>query len=255
METGLRKGDSASAWLTDVIAPATNNFMSELTWGILSSVAAYFAGATPFGYVVGRLVGKIDIRQHGSGNIGATNVGRVLGTWWGLLVFVLDFLKGLLPAAIFPILFLGRESTGLVHWTVAAGIATVLGHMFPCWLGFRGGKGVATALGVIAWIAPWGTLAAGCLFALVFLVWRIISLASILGSLCFTACQLILLWPNLMTEQNWSRTSFSLLIPALILIRHRANIVRIIQGTEPKYQSGSAKAPAQPNAPQMNGSQ
>ncbi|MBS0266782.1 MAG: glycerol-3-phosphate 1-O-acyltransferase PlsY [Planctomycetes bacterium] len=214
--------------------------MNDLVLGSLSCLAAYLVGATPFGYLTGRIVGKLDIRQHGSGNIGATNVGRVLGTRWGLLVFVLDLLKGLLPVAVLPTVLLGQGVTGLIHWTIAAGVATILGHMFPCWLGFRGGKGVATALGVVAWIAPWGTLVAASVFALAFLIWRIISLASILAALSFAICQLILLWPALWSARNWSLTGFSLLVPALILLRHRSNIVRLFRGEEPKYRSGSA---------------
>lgn len=218
--------------------------MNEPVAGLLSIVAAYLVGATPFGYLTGRIVGKVDIRQHGSGNIGATNVGRVLGTRWGLFVFALDFAKGLFPAAVSPALlgvFLGTESTSAAHWRVAAGLATVVGHMFPCWLGFRGGKGVATALGVVAWLAPWATLAAATIFAVSFLIWRIISLASILGSLGFAVCQLALIWPKLFSERFWSLTAFSLLVPALILLRHRSNIVRLVRGEEPRYRSGDGK--------------
>ncbi len=216
--------------------------MNDLLAGLLLILAAYLVGATPFGYLAGRIVGKIDIRQHGSGNIGATNVGRVLGTRWGLVVFALDFCKGLLPVAVLPELFFGAGSPNEIHWRVAAGVATVLGHMFPCWLGFRGGKGVATALGVVAWLAPWATLAAAVIFALSFLIWRIISLASILGSLGFAVCQIALLWPALFTPQHWSLTAFSFLVPALILARHRSNIVRLMRGEENRYRSGDGKS-------------
>jgi glycerol-3-phosphate acyltransferase PlsY len=219
--------------------------MKEIHAGLLLAVAAYLIGATPFGYLTARFVGNIDIRQHGSGNIGATNVGRVLGTRWGLFVFVLDFCKGLLPVAVLPklpALFSGTGSTAEIHWSVAAGVATVLGHMFPCWLGFRGGKGVATALGVVAWLAPWATLTAAAIFALSFLVWRIISLASILGSLGFAVCELTRLWPELWSTQSWSLTTFSVLVPALILVRHRSNIARLMRGEELRYRSGKKDA-------------
>jgi glycerol-3-phosphate acyltransferase PlsY len=219
--------------------------MNELFAGLVVICAAYLVGAIPFGYITGRFVGKIDIRQHGSRNIGATNIGRVLGTRWGLFVFALDFCKGLLPVAVLPELpelFFGSESAVGVHWRVAAGIATVLGNIFPCWLGFRGGKGVATALGVVAWLAPWPTVAAASLFALSFLIWRIISLASILGSLGFAACQLALLWPELFSPQHWSLTAFSILVPGLILARHRSNIVRLMRGQEPRYRSGEGNS-------------
>jgi acyl phosphate:glycerol-3-phosphate acyltransferase len=100
-------------------------------------------------------------------------------------------------------------------------------------------------LGVICWLAPWATLAATAIFALSFLVWRIISLASILASLGFAACQLTLLWPALFTSRNWSLTAFSCLVPALILVRHRSNIARLLRGEEPRYRSGAQK-PSEP---------
>src|SRR5579872_1847882 len=110
--------------------------MKEFTPGLQLVAIAYLIGAIPFGFIIGRIVGKIDIRQHGSGNIGATNVGRVLGSKWGLIVFVLDLAKGLVPVAVLSRVLLAPQSHDLPHWQVAAGIATILGHMFPCWLGF-----------------------------------------------------------------------------------------------------------------------
>jgi glycerol-3-phosphate acyltransferase PlsY len=198
---------------------------------------AYLVGSTPFGYLTGRVVGRIDIRKHGSGNIGATNVGRVLGTRWGIFVLVLDLAKGVVPVAGLSLLFTSADDPQRVHWQVAAGIATILGHMFPCWLGFRGGKGVATALGVVACLAGWSTLIAAAVFGVSFLIWRIVSLASILASLGFAACELSQLWPALFTSEHWSLTAFSLLVPALILVRHRGNIARLLRGEEPKYTS------------------
>jgi glycerol-3-phosphate acyltransferase PlsY len=240
--------------------------MNDFVMGLLSVVIAYLVGSVPFGYVVGRFVGKIDIRQHGSGNIGATNVGRVLGSKWGILVFILDLAKGLVPVALLaPVLTvgasakilhkvgseptlirasiaasIGAESADLPHWQVAAGMATILGHMFPCWLGFRGGKGVATALGVVAYLAPWPTAVAVLTFGLSFAIWRIVSLASMLASISFSLCQIaiVLLWPALLPGEHWSLTAFSLLVPALIIGRHRSNIGRIMRGEEKRYRSG-----------------
>lgn len=203
----------------------------------LSVLLSYLLGSVPFGYLIGRLVGKIDIRQHGSGNIGATNVGRVLGGKWGMLVFVLDLLKGLVPVALLSRVLIGAESPDLLHWQVAAGIATIVGHMFPCWLGFRGGKGVATALGVVAFLAPWPTAVAVAIFGLSFAIWRIVSLASILASMGYALCQIALLWPDLFTQDRWSLSVFGLLVPALIIGRHRSNIGRILRGQEKKYRS------------------
>lgn len=211
--------------------------MNLLIPGLQLVALAYLVGATPFGYLTGRLVGKIDIREHGSGNIGATNVGRVLGARWGIFVLLLDLLKGIGPVAGLPRFFIPESDPDYLHWQVAAGIATVLGHMFPCWLGFRGGKGVATALGVVACLGGWSTVIATGVFALSFLIWRIVSLASILASLAFAASQIVLLWPALFSAEHWSLTAFSLLAPVLIILRHRTNIARLWRGEEPKYQS------------------
>jgi glycerol-3-phosphate acyltransferase PlsY len=231
---------------------------------LLFVAVAYLIGSIPFGYVVGRLVGKIDIRQHGSGNIGATNVGRVLGSKWGMLVFILDLAKGIVPVALLsPVLIathaehalhsqvtpgyaalIGTDAADLPHWLphwqVATGIAAIVGHMFPCWLRFRGGKGVATALGVVAYLAPWPTVAAVLIFVLSFAIWRIVSLASILASIGFAAVQIVLLWPALFSREHWSLTAFSLLVPALIIGRHRSNIARIMRGEEKRYRSGKS---------------
>jgi glycerol-3-phosphate acyltransferase PlsY len=209
--------------------------MNDLAPGLQFVALAYLIGSTPFGYIVGRVVGKIDIRQHGSGNIGATNVGRVLGSRWGVMVLALDLFKGLVPVAVLSFLFFSSGDPERVHWQVAAGAATVLGHMFPCWLGFRGGKGVATALGVIAWLGSWSTLGAAAMFGLSFAIWRIVSLSSILAALTFAACQIARLWPGFFTQEQWSLTLFSLLVPALIIVRHRGNIVRLWRGQEPQY--------------------
>jgi len=211
--------------------------MNSVGSGLLLVVASYLVGATPFGYLIGRLVGKIDIRQHGSGNIGATNVGRVLGSKWGLLVLALDFLKGVAPVAGLWRLFIAPDDAQAVHWQVAAGLAVIVGHVFPCWLKFRGGKGVATALGVAACLAGWPTAVASAVFGVAFLVWRIVSLASILASLSFAICQVVVLWPDEFSQKNWSLTAFSVLVPVLIIVRHGSNIGRLLRGEEKRFRS------------------
>lgn len=220
--------------------------MNQLVPGSLLLLAAYICGSTPFGYLTGRFVGKIDIRRHGSGNVGSTNVGRVLGTRWGLLVLALDLLKGLLPVALLPPVFFSASTPERIHWQVAAGVATIMGHVFSFWLGFRGGKGVATALGVVAWLSPFATQAAVAIFVLAMLFTRYVSLSSILASLGFAVCQAVLLWPDGFSSQNWSLTAFSLLAPALIVVRHRENIGRLMRGTEPKYQSRGGNSKVEP---------
>src|SRR5580658_4443801 len=123
-----------------------------LAFGI-DFVAAYLVGSLPFGLLIGRYVAGVDIRKSGSGNIGATNVARVLGRRLGLIVLILDCVKGALPTLLLP-LWLADSDPAKLHIAVLSGTATILGHMFPCWLRFKGGKGVATALGVALALAP-----------------------------------------------------------------------------------------------------
>ena len=204
-------------------------------------VVAYAVGSTPFGLVVARLVAGIDIRSQGSGNIGATNVGRTLGAKWGIAVLVLDALKGLLPALLLPMFLQSSETNNAELLGVVSGISTIVGHMFPFWLGFRGGKGVATSLGVVLILAPWGSLAGLCGFALCVFMTRIIALASMIGALAFGVCQMIILAPTPFASDHLTLALFSLAIPALIIIRHRSNIGRLLRGEEKKFSFGSSK--------------
>ncbi|MEZ6047993.1 MAG: glycerol-3-phosphate acyltransferase [Planctomycetaceae bacterium] len=114
---------------------------------LLVAILAYLSGSIPFAFLIGKYIGGIDIRTVGSGNVGATNIGRTMGSRWGIVVLVLDALKGLLPVAFLPPLFLSAEDSNFIHCKVIAAVGAILGHMCPIWLGFRGGKGVATALG------------------------------------------------------------------------------------------------------------
>lgn len=212
-------------------------------------LAAYLIGSVPFGYLVGKVFGRIDIREHGSRNIGATNVGRVMGSKWGILVLLLDLLKGLLPVGVLSRIVLSANDPDLVHWQVAAGVATIVGHMFPCWLRFRGGKGVATSLGVVMCLAPWATLAAVVVFALTFGTSRIVSLASILASLAFAIVELGTRYVNLFSAEQWSLTVFSILVPLLIIVRHRANIVRLWRGEEARFRANEEARPPTDEVP------
>jgi len=205
---------------------------SDSIAGIGLLLAAYLAGSIPFSLLIARWVGGIDLRQHGSGNVGATNVARTLGFKWGLVALLLDALKGLLPTWGLPLLFF---KTGNTHAAVAAGLAAIIGHMFPCWLGFKGGKGVATALGVVTILSWQATLAAFVVFALTFAVSRIVSLSSILAALAFAIAEMVLLWPDAFSTENWSRGAFALAVPPLIIFRHRSNIVRLLKGEEPRF--------------------
>lgn len=196
-------------------------------------LASYLIGALPFGLWIARWFGGIDIRTKGSGNIGATNVGRVMGFRWFLVVFLLDGLKGLLPTLLgVAVSTQGFQQPGGTGLPVLAGVAAIVGHMFPCWLKFRGGKGVATALGVVIVLAPWASLAAAGTFLLTFLLWRTVSISSIAGSLIFAVLQMFLLKPTPWATGVWPLGLFSLLVPLLIVYRHRSNIRRLLRGEE-----------------------
>jgi acyl phosphate:glycerol-3-phosphate acyltransferase len=204
-------------------------------------VIAYFAGSLPFGLIVGRLCGGIDIRREGSGNIGATNVARVLGAKYGVIVLALDCVKGAAPTALLPLLFLKPDSPERVHLAVLCGVAAILGHMFPCWLAFRGGKGVATALGVALVLAPLASAVALCVFALSMAGLRIVSLSSIIGACVYCGVEMWRLSPAPFSETTWSLALFSTVVPILIIVRHRANLARLMRGTEPKFRFGGKK--------------
>ena len=199
---------------------------------ILLAIASYLAGSIPFGYIIGKVVKGVDLRQLGSGNIGATNAGRVLGKKWGILCLILDALKGLLPVALLPQQFFGSESPWLAHATVLAGVSTIIGHMFPCWLGFRGGKGVATSLGVLAILSPWGLLVAAVTFFSSLAVWRFVSVSSMLAAIGFGTFELVRSMPNPFSEAKWSQGVFALMVPLLIIVQHRSNISRLLKGEE-----------------------
>src|SRR5215211_9216908 len=151
----------------------------------LAVVTSYFLGAVPFGYLIARVRG-VDIFSAGSGNIGATNVGRVLGRRFGLIVFVLDFLKGAVPVAVV------RHLLPDVPWAaVAAGLAAFVGHMFPVFLRFRGGKGVATGTGVVAVLLPAPTVVAVLVWLSVLVATRYVSLASVLAAVALAITRLL----------------------------------------------------------------
>lgn len=203
---------------------------------VLILFGAYFVGSVPFGLIVARAAKGIDIRQHGSKNIGATNVTRVLGWKWGAVCFVLDVLKGALPTRLLPLALLVADDPNRVHWEVAAGSMAILGHMFPVWLGFRGGKGVATALGVVVMLAnPISTGITFAAFVAVFVGTRIVSISSITAAVTFAVAQMFFLWPQPFGADRWSLAGFSLAVPALIIVRHRSNLGRLLRGEEPRF--------------------
>ena len=189
---------------------------------VLVVALAYLIGSIPFGYLIVRMSGRGDVRQIGSGGTGATNVSRRAGKAAGLLTLILDAFKG--ASAVLIATRVGGDS-----WLIAAaGIAVIVGHIFPVWLRFRGGKGVATAAGVFLLLAPFALLCAGVVFLLSFLSTRYVSL----GSITAAATIPIILSPNGLTSAIFTSAAVS---AALIIFAHRANIARLLKGTEPKF--------------------
>jgi acyl phosphate:glycerol-3-phosphate acyltransferase len=215
-----------------------------LPWACgVAFLTAYLVGSLPFGLLIARSVAGVDIRQQGSGNIGATNVARVLGKKLGIAVLLLDCLKGALPTALLP-WALADSTTHQLHLAVLSGTAAILGHMFPFWLKFRGGKGVATALGVALVLSPIATGAAFAVFVLCIALTRIVSLSSVLAACTFCGVELGLLGASAFGEQTWSLATFSTLAPLLIIFRHRSNLVRLLRGVEPRFEFGGKSKPA-----------
>jgi acyl phosphate:glycerol-3-phosphate acyltransferase len=212
-------------------------------WVLLAICVAgsFLLGSIPFGLLVGRLHG-IDVRKIGSGNVGAMNVGRILGPEWFVLVFLLDLLKGLVPTLVGGWwLVTNGTATSPVTLMVArllVGIAAVLGHNYSPLLNFRGGKGVSTSLGVALGVYPDLTIPA----VLAFAVWaggfgltRISSIGSILGGLFFPVFYVaILLIRGGNLFDHWPFVAFAVLVAVLVVVRHKANIARILAGTEPR---------------------
>jgi len=198
---------------------------------------SYLLGSVPFGVLIATAHGK-DLRSIGSGNIGATNVSRALGKKWAYVCFVLDCLKGLVPMLIAKKFIGDVTAAGLWLW-LAVGCAAVIGHIFPVYLKFKGGKGVATALGMVLGLYPYYTLAGAIAFAVwvVFvLVWRYISLASIAAALSFPVALIaaIVLHDQWQFASLWPLVTVALAIPILIILRHVENIKRLLEGSEIK---------------------
>ena len=226
-------------------APLAFAMPLALAWPTLLSalalpLAAYLMGAIPVGVIIAHAKG-IDLRQRGSGNVGATNVGRVLGRKWGYLCFLLDVAKGLLPvlAAGFILRRHHQPLTTLqqVLWLSVA-LGAVLGHVFSLFLRFHGGKGVATSLGVVLGFWPYFTLPGLAAFALwiaVTLIWRYVSLGSVVAAgafpLLFLATARLAGWT---VSDMLPLLTFAILMALLVILRHRANLRRLLRGQENK---------------------
>ncbi len=205
------------------------------TAAILWILGSYALGSVSFAHLIVRAKTGQNLRAVGSGNLGATNAGRILGRNWALFIYVLDFAKGFAPAFV-----LEQAGTALFEgeaWmplSVPVAVAALLGHCFPIWHGFRGGKGAATGSGTVAAIAP---LVFGCamaIFALAVLVSRMISVGSMLAGLSLPVTWLILERRHAIDGDGGARLAFLLVLMALILCMHRKNVERIVRGEEPR---------------------
>ena len=197
---------------------------------LLTILTTYFIGAIPFGFLIGKCRGK-DIRQLGSKNIGATNVYRTVGKTWGILAFLCDFLKGLLPTLAAQALAAGRPD--LQYLPLVAGVTAVAGHMWTCFMRFKGGKGVATGFGMLVALVPWLVLVAFGLFVVSVWLSHYISVGSILAA----AFLLVTVWfPILGTPgtANIPQCVLVACVAAFVIWKHRANIRRLIDGCENK---------------------
>jgi glycerol-3-phosphate acyltransferase PlsY len=209
-------------------------------------LAGYLVGSIPFGVILARLHG-VNLRQVGSGNVGATNVARALGRKWGYLCFFLDLLKGLAPvlAAGWLLHAFGEVPTVPQQWAwLAFGGGAIAGHVFPIWLKFRGGKGVATSLGVVLGVWPFFTLPGLVSLAIwiaLVLLFRFVSLASIMAAAAFVP--VFVLIQRERTARLWPLVVFASLVVALIIFRHRTNIVRLLRGSENRVGQNPSRPP------------
>ncbi len=201
---------------------------------IIGIIISYLVGGIPFGYLIAVLKGT-DIRTQGSGNIGATNVGRVLGKKYGLIIFILDMLKGFIavffvPALVSSVVNIPTTTDNLL--VILCGFCAVFGHAFPVYLKFKGGKAVATSFGVFIWLVPISIAIAFGVWLLTVIVTRYVSLGSMIGSMAVVVAIVVVV--NSPFGDNVYLTAMSVAVAILIIARHTSNIQRIIAGTEKK---------------------
>lgn len=205
---------------------------------VLATGLSFLSGSIPFAWITTRAVKGIDLRTVGSGNVGATNASRVLGRKWFLFVFILDAAKGALPALFLPAIAV-QAADSYVHLAMACGLAAILGHVFCPWLGWKGGKGVATGAGVLGALAPLPAAAALGVFILTLAIWRYVSLSSCLACAALGPLAFAFGAPPEIAV-------FCIVVGALVIWLHRPNLVRIATGKEPKV--FQKKPPEVPNA-------
>jgi acyl phosphate:glycerol-3-phosphate acyltransferase len=193
-------------------------------------VLAYLIGSIPTSVWVSRHFFDIDIRDYGSGNAGATNTYRVLGPRWGTFVMIMDMLKGMVAVKLALLLPEYADSeVQLQNLQTGLGLAAVLGHIFPIWAEFRGGKGVATLFGLVLGISPWTALSCVGIFVLVLYLTRFVSLSSILASIAFPVFILVIF-----NVDNPLYRVFAIAVALMVLLTHQKNIGRLLKGSESK---------------------
>jgi glycerol-3-phosphate acyltransferase PlsY len=195
---------------------------------ILLVIIAYFIGSIPTALIISRSFFNIDIRDYGSGNMGATNAFRILGSKWGTLIMALDVIKGMLAVGLcfFMPNYLDNDVQH-TNFMIALGLAAVIGHIFPVFAQFKGGKGVATLLGMLLAVQPLVAVACLCVFILVLFLTRYVSLSSILGAIMLPI-SVIWIW----TDDVLTYRIFAVLVAFLVIITHQKNIGRLIKGAE-----------------------
>ena len=196
--------------------------------------AAYLLGSIPFGLILSKLFGAGDVRKAGSGNVGATNVARVAGPLAGILTLVLDAAKG--AAAVW---LAARFANQGAAWMTIAGLAALIGHCFPVWLRFRGGKGVATAAGMFLMLSPLAGLSAIAVFVLVVVSWRYVSLGSIAAAAAMPMLIYFLWAPHHAPPLAVTFGAFAAAI--LVVYKHDANVQRLVEGREPQFSFRKSK--------------
>ena len=191
-------------------------------------ITAYLIGSIPTALLISRKYFGIDIREYGSGNMGATNAFRILGSKFGTIIMVLDVLKGMLAVGLFYLLpFYVSNEFERTNFMIALGLSAVIGHIFPVFADFKGGKGVATILGMLLAIQPFVALTCIGVFLVVLFLTRYVSLSSILGAIMLPIC---VLW--IWNEDELTYRIFAILVAAMVIITHQKNISRIIKGAE-----------------------
>lgn len=200
--------------------------MNDTLFGALLVAAGYLSGSIPFGVVLTRLFVGVDVRSVGSGNIGATNVARAGGKGLAIAVFVLDVAKAVVPILVARRLLAGRADAEL--WTMAVALAAFCGHVFPVWLGFKGGKGVATGLGVFFVLSPWAAIAGFATWVGVYLTIHVSSIGSLAGTAVCAGT--VLVFNGAQSPTSWTGVA----IAAIIFFRHHDNIRRLLTGEEKK---------------------